>query len=534
MVKFIKKYHLPILSGLLAALSFPLANLGFLIWFAFIPLLIFVINYGEEKSRKEIFWGGLIAGFIYSLIFYRWFWSVYPLDSLGVHNNLIAFILVSTTWIATSFGYSLIWGAFAVAIKVISPTKKWLSILVIPSLWVVLEYIQSYGAGIYMAGKGASFGPHWGMSNIAYVLHNNSLALKLASIGGIYLVAFIILLVNVLLFRFITKKDYKKLGVLSILLLLISFSVLWVPEKEEIADIPVAVAQTKIPTKVGRSFDEEIETVNERVALLNQASALDPQPEIVILPEGANLSTSLNILFSPQYVQSYFKNLFVKPTLVIDSASIANEEGKKSKTIFLDSKIGLLETYDKRFLTPYGEYLPYYVDVMFSFFAVSKEKIQEDLLFDPGDKESPVRGVVNGPKVNVFVCAEVFSPKYVSEASHDIANAIIIQSSTGRFKGSQIVLREMEAAAQFRAAENNRYLIFATNYGISSVIDNHGRITKKAENNEARLFTGFIRTIEGKSWYNKTKDLILFLAVIIIFFAAISIWVQNKKSIRSS
>ena len=115
-----------------------------------------------------------------------------------------------------------------------------------------------------------------------------------------------------------------------------------------------------------------------------------------------------------------------------------------------------------------------------------------------------------------------------------MANVIIIQASTGRFKGSNTVLREMKAAAQFRAAENNRYLVFATNYGISSVIDNHGRIIKKAENNEAQLFTGFIRTIEGKSWYNKTKDLILFLAAIIVFFAALSIWARNKKSTHSS
>ncbi len=534
MVKFIKKYHLPILSGFLVALSFPLANLGFLIWFAFIPLLIFVINYGEEKNRKEIFWGGLIVGFIYSLAFFRWFWTVYPLDSLGVHNDLIAFILVSTTWIATSFGYSLVWGVFAVAIKALRPTKKWLSILVIPSLWVVLEYIQSYGAGIFMAGRGGSLGPHWGVSNISYALHNNPLALKLASVGGLHLVVFIIILVNVLLFKLISKKDHKKLGISLILLILVSFSVLWVPKSEETPDIPIAVVQTRIPTKVGRSFNEEIETVNERVELLDQISMLEPQPEVVVLPEGANLSTSLNVLFSPQYVKNYFQNLFDKPTLIIDSATITDEGGKKSKTIFIDSKVGLLETYDKRLLTPYGEYLPYYVDAMFSFFAVSKDDIEKDLLFDPGTEESPVRGVVNGAKVNVFVCVEVFSPKLVSEASHDVANAIIIQASTGRFGGSNTVLREMKAAAQFRAAENNRYLVFATNYGISSVIDNHGRIIKKAENNEAQLFTGFIRTIEGKSWYNKTKDLILFLAAIIVFFAALSIWARNKKSTHSS
>ncbi len=531
MVKFNKSYFLIILSGILAALSSPPFNLGFLIWFAFIPLLIFIFNYSEEKKWKKLFLFGLIPGLIYSLFLFRWFWSVYPLDALGIHNNFASFFIVLFAWLINSFGYALPWGVFAVAVGILKKSKKISLILIIPSLWILTEYLQSYGMAFYLIGKQTTFGAHWGMNNIAYSLHNNPLALKLASIGGMYFVAFFILLVNVLIFTYLRERTRKNLIILLIPLALILFGPLWISSPiNESDDIPIAIAQTKIPTKVGRTAQEELVNFENKINLLEQASELELKPKIVIFPEGANVSTALNNLFTPQHVKNYFNNLFDESTLIIDSSIITDEEGRKSKTIFIDSKVGLLETYNKRLLTPYGEYLPYHMEFIFKFLKGSENKATKELFFVKGNKRSPTRGVVNGPKVNVFTCAEIFSPELVSEVSNEIANTIVIQASTSRFNGNKTVIEQMKAAAKFRAVENNRYLVLATNYGPSYIVNNKGEIIKEAANLEAQLFTGFIKNIKDKSWYNRVKNLILFLAAIVVFFAALDIWVRNKKS----
>lgn len=530
MVKFNKNYLLVILSGFLAALSFPPSNLGFLIWFAFIPLLIFIFNYPEGEKIKESFLAGLIAGFIYSLFLFRWFWSVYPLDALGIHNNLVSFFIVLFAWVITSFGCALSWGVFTAAVNILRKNKKWLLIIIIPSLWALIEYLQSYGMAIYLIGKQTTFGAHWGMNNIAYSLYNNSLALKLASIGGIYSVVFFILLINILIFIYLKERTRKNLIILLVPLFLILFSPLWRSDADGTEDILISVIQTRVPTQVGRTAQEELVNFENKLNLLEEASGLEIQPKIVIFPEGANLTSALNNLFAPQYIKNYFNNLFANPTLIIDNSTITDEEGKKSKTIFIDSKVGLLETYDKRLLTPYGEYLPYYMESIFAFLKESRDQAVKELFFVKGDKKSPTRGVVNGPKVNVFTCAEVFSPELVSETSNGISNAIIIQASTSRFRGNKTIIDQMKAAAKFRAAENNRYLVLATNYGTSYIINNKGEIIKETGNLEAQLFTGFIKNIKDKSWYNRSKNLILFLAVIIVFFAAFNTWIQNKRS----
>ncbi len=83
------------LSGLLLALAYPgwSFNLGFLAWIGFIPL-IYCLN-----AHKNCFWAGFMVGLVYFLIIFRWLWSVYPLDTLGIQSKLASLIIIFIVYI---------------------------------------------------------------------------------------------------------------------------------------------------------------------------------------------------------------------------------------------------------------------------------------------------------------------------------------------------------------------------------------------------------------------------------------------------
>src|SRR3989344_3424452 len=94
-----KYFLLAGLSGLLLALSYPGwdFDLGFLVWFGFVPFfwsLAHVFSEYNRTRKRHGFFIGFVAGLVYFLIIFRWFWSTYPLDTLGIESHFISFIVV--------------------------------------------------------------------------------------------------------------------------------------------------------------------------------------------------------------------------------------------------------------------------------------------------------------------------------------------------------------------------------------------------------------------------------------------------------
>jgi apolipoprotein N-acyltransferase len=126
-----------------------------------------------------------------------------------------------------------------------------------------------------------------------------------------------------------------------------------------------------------------------------------------------------------------------------------------------------ISRYDKVNLVPFGEFVPWP-------FGLLTRKVSTEA----GDFEAGNRAIVSavgGHKIGTFICYESVFPSYIrrfaatgAEALFNISNDSWFGRSAARYQHLQIV--------RMRAAENARWILRATDNGITAVIDPAGRV----------------------------------------------------------
>jgi apolipoprotein N-acyltransferase len=125
-----------------------------------------------------------------------------------------------------------------------------------------------------------------------------------------------------------------------------------------------------------------------------------------------------------------------------------------------------LSRYDKVNLVPFGEFVPW------PFGFVNK------ISTEAGDFAAGTRVVVApvaGHRIGTFICYESAFPNFVRQFVRGGAEALINVSNDGWF-GRSAARRQHLLLARMRAAENRRWLLRATNDGITATIDPAGRL----------------------------------------------------------
>jgi apolipoprotein N-acyltransferase len=130
-----------------------------------------------------------------------------------------------------------------------------------------------------------------------------------------------------------------------------------------------------------------------------------------------------------------------------------------------------LGRYDKIRLVPFGEYVP-------AFFGFVNKISTEAGNFVPGERVVVYRA--GDRKVGAFICYESVFPDLIRQFARDGAEVFVNLSNDGYFARSAAREQHLKIA-RMRAAENRRWLIRATNDGITAVIDPAGRIAHRLE-----------------------------------------------------
>ena len=139
-----------------------------------------------------------------------------------------------------------------------------------------------------------------------------------------------------------------------------------------------------------------------------------------------------------------------------------------NSAVLLGPDGGELGRYDKIDLVPFGEYVPPL------FFFVNRIT-QEAGDFVPGDK---VKVLPAGPqKLGVFICYEAAFPDLVRQFAAAGADVLVNLTNDGYF-GRTPARAQHLLIARMRAVENRRFLVRATNDGLSAIIDPSGKIVQ--------------------------------------------------------
>lgn len=536
-------------------------NLGFLAWIGLVTLFWALSDnsspgYDRVEMRKKWitsnFAIGFAAGLVYFLIVLRWFWSFYPLDTLGINSRLLSLLIIFIVWLISAVGMAVFWGLFglltACSLRLTAgrsniantprlPTKIYslfatvYSQLLVPAIFVLLEYARSYGFGILWFGSGSLFGPHWTLGSPAYSLANSALALKLTSAIGIYAVVYLIILVNFLFYKLTLSKKFKKLAVLAVLVFLFDFlPSSWVntsTSPNNTRSIRYALIQTNSPTKLASTAKEELDGFKQQLNLLNQAAKDHPDTQLIVFPEGSDFFKNISNFLTGGQIKTYFTKLFATPRLIIAGGRIIDTDQRAySRTFTLNTQHDIVGYYDKRLLTPGGEYLPYPVRLIANLISPNRigqfGAIRE---LQVGHEKTSTVKLGGQFSAAPIICSELTSPD-LSQLTTKGADVIAGMASYGIFHGRLTFIRQNLATARFRAVENNKPVILAANMGRSYVINSRGLIDKIAPTGNAQILTGKVAIGGGKSWYNKVSDYPLILGSLVLVM--IGFIIKNK------
>jgi apolipoprotein N-acyltransferase len=172
--------------------------------------------------------------------------------------------------------------------------------------------------------------------------------------------------------------------------------------------------------------------------------------------------------------------------------------------------------YIKRRLVPFGEYVPLE--------GLLRGAIR---LFDlpmsrnrPGPWEQPPLRA-GDQTLSLSICYEVVYPNIVRETVPDPDLLVTISNDT--WFGSSIGPWQHFQMARARALENGRYLIRATNNGVTALIDQRGNVVDQLPQFEQGVLRGEAIVFEGRTPYSRVGDAPLLVLMVLLGVIAVVI-----------
>jgi apolipoprotein N-acyltransferase len=481
------------LSGLLLTGSFPKMGLGWLAWFALVPLLYAM----KDQSTRGGFRCGYVTGLIHFLSLLYWLVPV-----MRTYGYLPLYLSIIILFLFAAF--LALFMAAVTTILAYTGRKPAVLLAAIPPVWVALEYIRSF---IFS-------GFPWEL--LGYSQYERLHLIQISDILGVYGLSALIALVNGALFislLFLLKKKWrqtavtKRLAAGSVLVLVLSVSLIWAYglwRIEAIDRLSAAAPKSRISVIQG-NIDQavkwdpafQIKTV-EKYNDLSSLAAKD-SPDLIVWPESA---TPFYFMYNVAPSELVFEGirqtgkayLIGSPSFVRQSDAV---EYYNSAYLIVpeDKTVG---KYSKTHLVPFGEYVPFKPYLPFLGKIVAQV----------GDfKAGRIGNTIpwRNEQLGIQICYEIIFPR-LSRAMAKNDATVLINITNDAWFGKTSGPYQHFSMTVFRAVENRRSLARAANTGISGFIDPTGRILASTDLLQDAVATQTVPLLKNKSIYTKIGD----------------------------
>jgi apolipoprotein N-acyltransferase len=336
--------------------------------------------------------------------------------------------------------------------------QPWRAPLSAAALWTALEWVRA----TWPIG-----GFTWG--GIGYTQHTNRFVLPLASVTGVWGIAFVVVLVNALVLE-AAAAEVRRWGrgaavVVALAALVAPALIPLAPARGPAVD--VAIVQGNVPRALASDLLLRGDTVEANEISLHRTLASDP-PALAVWPEN---SLDQDPRLDPQ-LQSKIASVVRTvgaPTLV---GGVSSAGGRLFNTIFAYGPDGrILETYDKVHLVPFGEYVPFG-----SFFRWTERYRRGNADFTPGSRIRVFR--LAGTTVGTPICFENAFPNLFRSFVSEGARLMVVTTNDSSFLRSP-ASREHVEFSELRAVETGRWVVQAAVSGESAVVDPRGRVVAR-------------------------------------------------------
>ena len=453
------KLILPLLSGLLVGLSYPPFSLGFLAWVAFIPLF-HAISEEDKISQKALF--GFISCLVSNLIILNW---------MGLNSGTSPAIAI-TSYLGLSLYLTLFWVGFIISTHFI---PKKMELIFTPLSWLFfVEFLRNIGplAGPWM--------------NLSLTQSEYIRIIQLASLNT-HMISFTVILFNIILYRYAIERKAIFLKYFALILFVILFfgnyQINYQSNRLLYSSINVSIGQPSIfPDE---KWDPNLRLRNLAIMDSLLTKSLEDKAEIIVWPEVAVTSYLANNSYDRVRYQEKLSDTYLI-TGIPERRSVNGINKNFNSSIILNPD-GSFDTYQKIFLVPFAEYVPFFKD------WINKMNQFDDIgSFYPGSDYKTFN--IKDFKASILICYDSSSPRIIETMVDNGAEMLFIitnDSYVGQFMPYQHF-----QLARLRAVEQRVPVVQSANTGISGIILPSGEVMYRSNLNERIVFTAEVPIYE--------------------------------------
>jgi apolipoprotein N-acyltransferase len=420
-------------AGAVPALAFPAPSLW---WLAYVALVPWMLLARSAASARRAALDGWLGGAGFMLAVHHWL-----IPNLHVFIVVLALIL-GALWAPWGWLVRRLLGAGA------GTGRTAAAAVLLPSGWLMVELVRSWQ---YLGGP-------WGLLGASQ--WQVAPALRLSSIGGVWLVSFLVVLVNTCVAAVLALPALRRPAVATLALAGVATAAVWVwaPRPQAAGAVRIAVVQPGVVATANARLEREVQLTRQLVG---------SHPSLVIWGES---SVGMDLSARPDVagrLAALSREVGADLLVNVDAAK-ADGSGISKTSALIGPHGGLGPTYDKMRLVPFGEYVPLR-SVLGWATSVGKAATE--------DRRPGTRQVVMDTgtlRIGPLVCFESAFPDMSRHLAGDGAQVLVAQSSTSTFQHSWAPAQHASLAA-LRAAETWRPMVHATLTGVSAVYGPDGR-----------------------------------------------------------
>jgi apolipoprotein N-acyltransferase len=502
------------LSGGLLFCCFPLLGWHFLAWIALIPLLLAIQN---DPRPKVGFWMGYVTGFVFLATSCHWF-----TDVMELHGGLSP-VLAWGVLALFAMLFAVFMGAFGAFVSWVAMRSESLALILAPFMWVVTELGRTY----------LFTGVPWNL--LGYAVQFDGLR-RIAALTGVYGLSFLAVATSAMLAWALPKLQFRlgaRVAVAAWPAALLLLNCLLAPPLVVPGSRAAHLVQPNIPM--------------EPAEIAKWAPWIDPGPlnrlvDKSIASARAEGSTGAKpfIIWPENPAPFYFER---DPIFRAAAERMARESGAyavvgsvnfadaaqmqpKNSAVVLDPAGRALLAYDKLHLVPFGEYVP-----AWAFPDLVGKITHEAGNFVPGSSYHAAKTPEGS--LSLFICYESIFPQLVRRLVPE-GPAVLVNISNDAWFGDTAAGAQHLEMARLRAIENRRYLLRATNDGITCIIDPYGRVLERLPRHQSAILSGKFDFVVGSTIYTRYGDVFAWANAAVVLMAIAWLYWREGQTKRQT
>jgi apolipoprotein N-acyltransferase len=516
---------LVILSSLLQVLIFPLAGLYVLSWVAFAPLIVALLRArpagaleieGSVNLQAAKPGQAFLLAYTSGILWYAGtcYW-IY--DTMHEHGGLNAPVALLALFLFCLY-LGLYHGFFGLLLSLVAGPGRdnRRALLATPFLWVAAELARTRVTGF-----------PWNLLGTAQV-DNISLS-RITTWTGVYGVSFEIMLVNVAVAAAFLVPRKKRST-----LLIASLAAAAVLQAGRLVDVPALPAdhaallvQENLPVDATWTQNDFERTLRELAdlsvkdaasssSLSGSSGALESTPgkaDLIVWPESPAPFFANDPLFrNPVSGMARETHTWVVTGSIGSTSAMQGGTLNSASQVFNSAALispsgDWTARYDKVHLVPFGEYLPFP-----RFFAFAGGLTKEVGEFGKGASRASL--AAGSARLGVFICYESVFPDEVRQFADQGAQVFVNISNDGWYGDSGAYAQHLNQT-RMRAIENDRWILSATNTGVTASIDPYGRTVARLPRKERSALVAPYALTSVTTFYTRHGDWFAYLCAII-------------------